>query len=92
MGDNVQEKYNQVRAFLLLSKGGAPLIIRDLTSVFQIMTITLQKLETPLRNSEAVLDRIAALLEVNLPQKKKPPATAAQAQQIMIRLTQVRRA
>lgn len=54
----------------------------------QIMTITLQKLETPLRNSEAVLDRIAALLEVNLPQKKKPPATAAQAQQIMIRLTQ----
>jgi hypothetical protein len=56
------------------------------------MTITLQKLETPLRNSEAVLDRIAALLEVNLPQKKKPPATAAQAQQIMIRLTQVRRA
>lgn len=64
MGDNVQEKYNQ------------------------IMTITLQKLETPLRNSEAVLDRIAALLEVNLPQKKKPPATAAQAQQIMIRLTQ----
>ncbi len=60
-------------------------------SYFQIMTITLQKLETPLRNSEAVLDRIAALLEVNLPQKKKPPATAAQAQQIMIRLTQVRR-
>lgn len=55
----------------------------------QIMGITLEKLDVPLRNSEQVLQRIAALLEVDLPQKKKPPMAAAQAQPIIARLTQV---
>jgi hypothetical protein len=54
----------------------------------KIMAITLQKLEAPLDGSEEVLQRIAALLGVNLPPKKKPPISAPQAQPIINRITQ----